>query len=111
MHATLVHHDSSDEGRLHPGRGKEYSGHDPLVMYAGCLHAEAQEQLAHSFTPGAQLHRAVVHLLPRNATDELAQHSFVRIEQAVIDIVASVDPTGLNMRQPSIAKQVSCQLS
>ena len=43
------------------------------------------------------------HLLPRDAADQLPQQALVRVEQAVVDVVAAVDPAGLDVGEAAVA--------
>ena len=90
-------------------RGRSSAARACRVRAAG-VHADAAEQLPHGAAASSQLHGPVRHLLAADPADQLAQQALVGVEQAVLDVVAAVDPAGLNVGQPTVADEVPGQL-
>ena len=73
--------------------------------------AEALEERPNGLAARPQLNRSVVHLLARHAADQLAQHPLMGIGHAVREVIAAVDPSGLDVGQPAVADEVAGELA
>src|SRR5439155_8147657 len=108
--AAIGPEQATKERRLHFGRRREDRVRNALAVRSRICDAETAEKLADRLASGAKLHRAVAHLLPADAADELAQQALVRVAEPVFDVIAAVDPVRLLVSEAPVAHQVTGEL-
>ncbi len=110
MYASVRSEETAQEGGLNLDGSREDRLGDTLLVSARRGDAEAAEELAHGLAAGAELQRAIAHLLARDSADQLAKHPLVGVCDTFVDVISAVDPHSAALGETTVADQMAGEL-